>query len=245
MIEVTEDTLLGGRVHLHQPRQGLRAAVDPVLLAAFVPAKPGQRVLEAGCGSGAAFLCLAARVPGLTVAAVERDVALAALARENARRNGLWERATIVAGDIADSAIAHDLGRFDHAFANPPYWPGGTRPPLPSRAAATHEDTADLAAWVAFLRRGLRRFGTLSLVLPAARFDEGVAALKASRCGGITLLPLAPRQGEAAKRVLLRGIAESQSPARLLPPLALHGEGQSYTPDAQFILRDGIALGSG
>ena len=82
--DLTEDSLLGGRVRLRQPQVGLRAGHDAVLLAAAVPARPGERVLELGCGSGAAFLCLAARVPDLDIVAVEREPALAALARDNA-----------------------------------------------------------------------------------------------------------------------------------------------------------------
>jgi tRNA1(Val) A37 N6-methylase TrmN6 len=63
--ETREDRLLGGRVRLLQPLKGYRAATDPVLLAAAVAARPGQRVLDLGCGAGAAVFCLAARVPGL------------------------------------------------------------------------------------------------------------------------------------------------------------------------------------
>ena len=37
----TEDALLGGRVVLRQPAAGYRAAIDPVLLAAAVPARGG------------------------------------------------------------------------------------------------------------------------------------------------------------------------------------------------------------
>ncbi|MBF0374243.1 MAG: methyltransferase, partial [Alphaproteobacteria bacterium] len=50
----TDDTLLDGRVRLRQPTHGYRAAIDPVFLAAAVPAGAGQRVLDAGCGAGAA-----------------------------------------------------------------------------------------------------------------------------------------------------------------------------------------------
>lgn len=245
MTGFTDDTLLGGRVHLRQPAQGFRAAVDPVLLAAFVPAKPGQRVLEAGCGSGAAFLCLAARVAGLSVVAVERDGPTAALAAANAARNGLGDRAQVIAGDVGDWALAEGLGRFDHAFANPPYWPGGTPPPGTQRAAATHEGDADLPAWVRFLARGLIRGGTISLVLPAARFDDGVAALKGAQCGGVVLLPVAPHAGEPARRVLLRGTVQSRSPGRVLPPLVLHERGQGYADEAQRVLRDAGALPAG
>ena len=57
----TEDRLLGGRIRLKQPAAGYRVAIDPVFLAAAVPAEPHQLVLDVGCGAGAAMLCVAAR----------------------------------------------------------------------------------------------------------------------------------------------------------------------------------------
>ena len=87
--ELTRDAFLDGRLRLWQPRRGYRAATDPVLLAAFTPAWPGQRVLELGCGAGAAALCLAVRVPGLDLHGLELQAAYAGLARRNAAENGL------------------------------------------------------------------------------------------------------------------------------------------------------------
>jgi len=236
----TEDRLLGGRVLLRQPRQGFRAGIDAVLLAAFVPARAGQRVLEAGCGSGAAFLCLAARVPGLAVVAVEREPAMAALARANAAANGV--KATVIEGDIADAALARAAFPCDHAFANPPYWPGGTRPPAALRRAATHEAGAGLAAWARFLAAALKDGGTAALILPAARFDAGIAALAASGFGSVLLLPLAPRAGAEAKRVLLRARKAGRAPARLLPPLILHEADGAFTAAAEAVLREAAPL---
>ncbi|MCO6419218.1 methyltransferase domain-containing protein, partial [Siccirubricoccus sp. KC 17139] len=177
--DLTEDHLLGGRVRLRQPRRGLRAGLDAVLLAAGIPARPGERVLEAGCGSGAGFLCLAARVPGVTILAVEREPALAVLARENAAANGFAAQVEVVEGDVRDLALARRLPRCDHAFANPPYWPGGTAPPEALRRAATHEE-AGLEAWARFLAAPLAHRGSLSLILPAARLEAGMAALAAA-----------------------------------------------------------------
>jgi tRNA1(Val) A37 N6-methylase TrmN6 len=236
--DLTEDALLGGRVRLRQRRDGLRAGHDAVLLAAAVPAKPGEVVLEAGCGSGAVFLCLLARVPGISVVAVERDAGLAALARDNAARNGFAGAVTVLEGDVADPALRRALPRAAHGFANPPYWPAGTPPPGALRAGATHADEVSLAAWAGLLAAGLVHRGSVTLVLPAARFADGVVALHAAGCGSMALLPLWPRQGASARRVLLAGRRGGRGPARVLPGLVLHGEGAA----AEGVLRDAAAL---
>ncbi len=51
LTETTEDELLGGRVTIIQPAGGYRAAIDPVMLAATVPAETGGRVLDVGSGT--------------------------------------------------------------------------------------------------------------------------------------------------------------------------------------------------
>jgi tRNA1(Val) A37 N6-methylase TrmN6 len=236
---LSDDTLLGGRVRLRQPAAGLRAGHDAVLLAAAVPAREGDRVLELGCGSGAAFLCLAARVPALTIVAVERDASLAALARENAALNGVADRVTVIEGDVADPVLRRALPCCAHGFANPPYWPGGTPPPQALRRAATHEE-AGLEAWAGCLATVAPR-GSATLVLPAARFADGLAALRGAGFGSPALLPLWPRAGVAAKRVLVAARRGGKGPARLLPGLVLHGQAGA-TPEAEAVLRDGAAL---
>ena len=212
------------------------------MLAARVPAEPGERVLELGCGTGAAMLCLLARAPGATALGVERDPALAALARGNLGLNGWQARAEVRAADITRPEALAGAGRFDHAMANPPYWTGGTAPLGAGRAAATHaEASVPLAAWTAALASGLRPGGSVSLVLPAARHGEGWEALRRAGCGAVTLLPLWPRAGRGAKRVLLRARFGSRAPDAVLPGLVLHDE-VGWTAAAQDVLRDGGAL---
>jgi tRNA1(Val) A37 N6-methylase TrmN6 len=234
--DLSEDAILGGRVKLLQPRDGFRAALDPVLLAAFIPARRGEAVLELGCGSGAAFLCLNARVPGLIITAVDREPELVDLALRNAGLNLL--PAEIHQADARDLRL---LAPVHHVFANPPYWSGGTPSPVPERRLAAHED-APLAEWVRAMARPLRPKGTLSLVLPAARFAEAAAALREFGCGAIRLLPLWPRAGVAAKRILIQGKRGALGPDEVLPGLVLHEADGRYTAAAEAVLRDAAAL---
>ncbi|WP_421990378.1 tRNA1(Val) (adenine(37)-N6)-methyltransferase [Roseococcus sp.] len=233
---LTEDGLLGGRVRLLQPRQGFRAAIDPVLLAAFVPARTGQTVLELGCGTGAAFLCLAARVPGISVIAVERDPVVAEIAVRNAALNGVEAR--ILAEDCC---ALPSLPPLDHAFANPPYWTGGTASPRADKRQAAHEDVP-FAAWIAALARPLRHKGTLTLVLPASRFAEAAAGLREARCGSVRLMPLWPRVGTPAKRILIQARKGGRGGDEILPGLVLHEADGGATAAAHAVLRDGAAL---
>ncbi|MDE1145247.1 MAG: methyltransferase [Azospirillaceae bacterium] len=249
--ELTEDALLGGRVRLLQPAAGYRAAIDPVLLAAATPAREGQRVLDLGCGAGAATFCLAARLPGVQIAGLEIQEAAAGLARRNAHLNGVADRVAITVGDAAQ-APAHlppgsdpDLvaARFDHVMTNPPFYPGGrhTRSPRGAKALSHGEGTADLATWVAAAARLLAPRGMLTMIHRADRVDEILARL-AGRFGAVVLFPLWPRAGAEAKRVIIQARLGARSPARLLPGLVLHGEGGRYTPGADRALSGGAAL---
>ena len=245
--EVTDDGFLGQRLRILQPRQGYRAATDPVLLAAAVPAQSGDSVLELGCGAGVASLCLAARVPGLGLSALERQPGYAALARENALRNGMG--LTVIEGDLA--AMPDSLRRsFDHVIANPPYFAAGdgTAATDAGREAALREDTP-LAVWIDAATRRLAPGGWLTLIHLAARLPDVLASLD-SRLGSVSVLPLAPRPDRAASRVILRARKGGRAAFRLLAPMVLHdgtahdGDRDSFTAEARAVLRDGADLSS-
>lgn len=237
---MTAGTLLGGRVRHAQRDDGHRTGIEPVLLAASIPAVAGARVLEGGTGSGAGLLCLAARVGGIVGVGMERDPALAALARDNAAANR-FATLTILTGDLAD---LRPEGPFDHAFANPPWHhPAGTHSPDPRREAARRGADGLLALWASRLAAPLRHRGTLTLVLPAAALPEALAALAGAGCGSPAILPLWPHAEQAAKLVLLRGTKGGRAPCTVLAGLVLHRpQGGGYTPRAEAILRDGAAL---
>jgi tRNA1(Val) A37 N6-methylase TrmN6 len=237
----TTGALLGGRVRFEQPVAGYRAAIDPVLLAATVPAT-AREALDLGAGAGAATLCLAARCPALPIRAIEIDPAMAALARRNAAANGLTGRVEVTEGDIVLASPA-TIGRFDAVFFNPPYQTArrASPSPDPGRRRANVEHGSDLAGWIDAARRVLRPRGQLRLVHRADRLHE-IVALLATRFGDIAILPLWPRAGAPARRILVGARLGARGGARLLPGLVLHGEDGGFTADAEAVLRHGAGL---
>ncbi len=232
--------LLGGRVRHGQAADGHRTGIEPVLLAASVPARASDTVLEGGVGSGAALLCLAARVPGVRGVGVERDAGQAAQATANIAANGLGGTLRIELADLLDWRTAE---RFDHAIVNPPWHDGaGTASPDPAREAARRSHPGLFAAWMAALTRPLRHRGTLTLIVGTAALPACLAALDAAGCGSPVALPLWPGGGRAAKLMLFRAVRGGRAPFALTPGLTLHEPDGRLSAEAEAILRHAGAL---
>ncbi|WP_374514370.1 tRNA1(Val) (adenine(37)-N6)-methyltransferase [Brevundimonas sp.] len=241
-IEVVENGLLDGRVRLRQPAKGYRAGMDAALLAAAVEAKAGERVFEAGCGAGAVLMQIAARRPGVKLTGLERDPAMAALARDNAALNGV--EAEIVEGDVAAGFRALGLAPFDHAVSNPPFFddPGALRAPAESKRGAWMADEG-LAAWTRFLLKAVREGGTVTVIHRADRLADLLAGLGAT-AGSFAVRPVHAFADEPAKRVLVRAVKTGKAPLRLLPALVLHDRGGGkHTAEAEAVLRGEAGLG--
>ena len=229
---------------LIQPSDGYRAGMDAALLAAAVPARPGERVLEAGCGVGGVLTQIAARRPGVSLTGVERDAIAAGLAGENAALNGLSDRMEGIQADIADGFAALDRPRFDWAISNPPFFDdeAALRAPAPAKRGAWIADDG-LAAWTRFLTDGVRDGGRIVVIHRTDRLGD-LLALLGERCGSFAIRPVQPYADQPAKRVLVHAIRSGKAPLRLLPALVLHDRsGAKHSPEAEAILRGEADLG--
>jgi tRNA1(Val) A37 N6-methylase TrmN6 len=240
---LTLDAFLGGKLHLWQPRHGYRAGLDPVLLAASVQATPGQRVLELGCGVGAAILCLNARVSGLHLTGVEVHGPTADLAR----RNG-GDALEVVTADLTEMPLHLRQRQFDHVLANPPYYDrtASVRSDDPARETAHGEDTP-LAKWVKVAAKRLAPKGQVHFIHRAERLPDLIRALPPD-LGSVEVLPLAARAGRAPDRVILRARKNGRGAFKLHAAMVMHAgdshaqDGKDYVPAIDAVLRHGAAL---
>ena len=245
----TDDAFLGGALHILQPAAGYRAGLDAVMLAAAVTVE-GARSARPRCRRrrrhGGAVPRVAHRLGRITL--FEREPALAHLARENAQRNCLAERVSVIEGDIglsADTAKALGLEPecFDHVIANPPFHDadGGTPSTNTLKACAHAMPDDGLEYWARFMARMVVPGGAVTVIHKAEALPRLLAAFD-GRFGALQILPLRPRTSTPAHRVILAGRKGSRAPLRLLPGFVLHGDDEAFTPQAQAILREGAAL---
>jgi tRNA1(Val) A37 N6-methylase TrmN6 len=243
---LTDDAILGGKLRLVQPQRGHRFGHDAVLLAAAIPARPGEQAIEFGAGVGAAGLALLARVPNLRLTMVEIEPELAKLAAENIARNGFGEQARALALDVAAparrfAALGLHPGMADHVFMNPPFNEASRQAsPDRLRRAAHRAEKNTWSEWLRTATRLLRPAGTLTLIWRSDGLGEVLAALSPGY-GAITILPVHPNADKPAIRVIVRAVKESRAPMAILPGLVLNEDGAA-SASAERVLRDGAAL---
>jgi tRNA1(Val) A37 N6-methylase TrmN6 len=245
--ETSEDAVLGGRLVLRQPRNGHRVGHDAILLAAATSACAGEQVVDLGAGVGAAGLAVARRIGGVAVTLVEIDPALAALAGENAARNALAERVRAVCLDVAAPSAAFAAaglapGAADRVLMNPPFNAPQQQPSRdPSRRQAHSASRHTLDRWLGAVARLLRPGGVVTLIWRADALDSLLTALTAG-FGAVTLLPIHPKPGAPAIRVLARAVKASRAPLSLLPGFILADQVGKPTAQAEAVLRGGGLL---
>lgn len=248
--DCTDDAFLGGQLRILQPRDGYRAGIDAVLLAASIPATlaAGSRILDLGAGVGTVSLSVLARVGHLSATLVEASPDLAQIALRNVERNALAARTTVVTADVTQpgaslQALGLEPESFEAVVANPPFHAEGHGTPSaePAKARAHAMPETGLVQWVRAMARYARPGGTATVIHKAAALDALLGAFD-GRFGALRVLPIHPRAGEPAIRVIVSGRKGSRAPLTLLPGFVLHAADGGFTDAARRILREGAAL---
>lgn len=240
--QVIETTLQRGKVKLLQPKVGFHASLDSVFLAAAVPLKERWQVLDIGCGVGSAGLCCALRNGNIYLTGIDIQQELIDLAHKNAELNGLTSRSRFFCGDLSTDKVIEN-NYFHSVLLNPPYQEAGTHTPSPKKIKAfSHGEDASgvsLIKWIKYSHSKLKNGGHITVVHRADRLDDIVVSLTQKRWfGSLEIIPLWPRQGDPAKRVIVRARKERYAPVTLHAGIVIHEKSGKYTDVAEAILSD-------
>ena len=236
--DLSHDSWYDGNVMLWQPKDGLRATTDSILLAASIPAS-ARKLIELGAGSGAASLACACRLdtPAITapaITAIERDPLSASLLARNITENGFDNRITPHQVDIFDpKAMAAFRGQFDTVFFNPPY-----NDPLSSLSDKNRRRDAmashSLNMWIKTAADTITNRGTLILIGKTDRLSQIITALGDANMGEIVIKPVHSFASDPAIRVLIAATKRIKGPTVLLTPLILR-QGDGISAEMQTI----------
>lgn len=235
-MDTTLDGLLNQQLRIEQPRKGFRIAIDTVFLSATVPAREQQSVLELGCGVGGAMLCLAFRLSGVKIVGIDIQQSMIDLCRQNIIRNGFEAR--LKAEHCPVAGVPLDWrGRFDHVMMNPPYYNEKSHSISfnHSKRLANAQKDGDLDEWVERAYWCLGDQGVLTLIYHADAMADLCDSLN-QRFARIEALPLMPKEGAVAKRILIRAY-KTGGGIQYAAPFILHNPDNTYTQQAENILR--------
>jgi tRNA1(Val) A37 N6-methylase TrmN6 len=237
----TEDKLLGGRVMIRQPKTGYRVAIDPVLLAAAVPAESGQNLMDLGSGTGAVGLCAAARVKNLRVCGFDSNGDYVQLSQFSAEANGF--DTNFIVGDVAKPPAEFEPASFDWATANPPYYDDTAHSPSPDSGKTAAHAGKDLHHWASAARHYLKPDGIFFMIFPGAAetllFESLTVAFSQLR-----LLRIFTREDGPATRIIVAAQGHKGQELRVQEAgkLVLHTANGGYTPEARAVLWDAAGL---
>lgn len=230
----TNDTLFQGQLTCRQGRDGYRFSVDAVLAAHFTVPRPGERLLDLGCGCGVIGLIMAHRYSTISCCGLELQDELAALSEENFICNGFADRFRLVRGDVRSIATVLPPESFDFVVCNPPYRKkeSGRINANLQASLARHELAGEIEAFVRGAAFSVRNRGRVVFVYPAGRSATLLCQLHRYRLVPKRLQPIYSYPGaESARLILVEAVKNGSEQMELLAPFYIFASRQGdYTP---------------
>ncbi len=231
----TVDGLLRNRIAVIQAARGYRVSEDALILAWFVRPCAGERILDAGTGSGVIAFALAAFESSVEVVGLEIQEKLADRARRGARLNRLEDRVTVVHGDMREATALFRPGGFDVVVSNPPYHEHGRGRLCPDqeKALARHQllmPPGDLIAASSII---LRPGGRIVMIYPTWGRDRIESILKGSGFKRSRMLWIHPRENAAANLFCIEARLAGEQGMCHDERLILYDSSGKRTPEAE------------
>lgn len=234
LVKSTVDTFFENQIKIHQPAEGYRYSMDPVILAAQVMPRPGCKIIDIGCGCGIIPLILGFRYRNVHIIGIEIQSQLAELATKNIAENQMSDRIQILTKDVR-STTSFDIQSYDNQsydnqgladiiVSNPPYKKKDTGRLNPNiqRAIARHEIMLELSQFFSSARRLLKPRGQILFIFPAGRLPDIVPGLMSQNFQLDWIQFVHTKKNKPAKLILVSGIKEGRGSCIVRPPLVIY-----------------------
>ncbi len=207
--------------------------MDAVLLSGFAKAKPGEKVLDMGTGTGILPLLMSAKTDAEHFFALEIQPESADMARRSVAMNSLEEKIDIVTGDLKEASRIFGRASFDVVTVNPPYMTAGhgEMNPGDAKAIARHEILCTLEDVVREAAAVLKTNGRLYMVHKPFRLAEIIAVMQKYKLEPKGLRVVYPYADKEPNMVLVAAVKGGRSGIKIEAPLIIYEEKDVYTEE--------------
>lgn len=214
-------------------------SLDAVLLANFtyVPINRGN-ILDLCTGNGVIPLLLSKRTKG-NIVGLEIQKRLVNMAKRSVRLNELENQIEIIDGDLKERQRDLQQSFYDVVTCNPPYFatPKSTEHNENEYLTiARHEVCCTLEDVVKACKLYVKPGGKVSLVHRPERLVDIMTLFRKYKIEPKRMQFVYPKLSREANMILIEGIRDGNTGLKLLPPLIIYEEDDTYTEEARKII---------
>ncbi|MCF6139573.1 tRNA1(Val) (adenine(37)-N6)-methyltransferase [Pseudalkalibacillus berkeleyi] len=227
------DYIIQGELEIIQSPSVFTFSLDAVLLANFVyvPIRKGH-LLDLCTGTGAIPLILSKRTNG-SISGIEIQERLFSMAERSVRLNNLQQQIQIEHQNILDFE-EEAKPEYDVVTCNPPYF-DSTNPKDHNKnehyAIARHEIYCSLDDVVRISAKSLRNGGKAAFVHRPERLMDLLSLMRKYQLEPKRLQFVYPKQNKEANMILVEGTKNGKPDLKLLPPIVVYNESNTYTEE--------------
>ena len=221
-------------VKIIQNREVFSYSVDSVLLSRFPNLPKRGLIVDLCAGNGAVGLFASTRTKAQIIA-VEIQERLADMAERSIELNGLTHQMQVIQDDLKYLTHYIDGSKVDMILCNPPYFKVDKHSNLNASRhylLARHEIATNLEEICQISQRVLKSNGHLAIVHRPERFLDIIDTMIAHNLAPKRIQFVYPKANREANMLLIEAIKDgSRDGLKILPPLFIHNEDGSYTPE--------------
>ena len=236
-----KNRLLDTDLIIYQDDDWFKFSLDSVLLSKFVTINlRHKKIIDLATGNAPIPLLLSFRTKA-NIYGVEYQECVYNLGKQSVLENNKKNQIQLICDDVCNLKMKFNSDSFDVVTCNPPYFKIGDESHLnynEVKAIARHEITLTLEDVVKNASYILKNRGVFAMVHRTERMIEIIEMMKKYRLEPKRIQFIYPKPGEISDLFLIEGVKNGNSGLKMLSPIIVHNEDDSYTDEIKKLFND-------